>query len=380
MLPQFYLDYLKAYLPSSEFLTLQILVWLLQAHRQVRIERLASSFPYPIKCESRRKKIQRFLILPRLSLPLLWFPLIKKIIATQFHKSDRLIITVDRTQWKNNNVSMVSVIWKKRALPIYWLLLSKKGSSNFYEQIATIRPILRLLKGYNLVVIGDREYRSTALALWLTKKKISFVLRLNKNTLIKPRYQKYQSLNTLDIKPGERILYSKVKVTESTSQERFNVVIYWRRKYKNKQLPHPWYLLTNLKNQEEVIKIFAARGGIEAMFRDCKSGGYNLEGSQANQQRLTNLILLIAIAYTASCLVGLKIRNTGCQEYINRLKIEGKNRFRHSYFWTGLYGTTWVLSIDICWEWVEKLMITAINKLPFYQKGLRAMKLIQSLV
>ena len=77
-----------------------------------------------------------------------------------------------------------------------------------------------------------------------------------------------------------------------------------------------------------------------AMFRDCKSGGYNLEGSQANEQRLTNLILLIAIAYTASCLVGLKIRNSGQTEYINRLKLEGKNRPRHSYFWTGLYGTT----------------------------------------
>ena len=375
-----YLDYLKAYLPSSEFLTLQILVWLLQAHRQVRIERLASSFPYPIKCESRRKKIKRFLILPRLSLPLLWFPLIKKIIKTQFPKGDRLIITVDRTQWKSNNISMVSVIWNKRALPIYWLLLSKKGSSNFYEQMATIRPVLRLLKEYDLVVIGDREYRSTALAIWLTKKKISFVLRLNKNTLIKPRYQKYQSLNTLDIKPGERALYSKVKITKSLRKERFNVVVYWRRKYQNKQLPHPWYLLTNLENKEEVIKIFAARGGIEAMFRDCKSGGYNLEGSQANQQRLTNLILLIAIAYTASCLVGLKIRNTGYAEYINRLNIEGKNRPRHSYFWTGLYGTTWVLSMDICWEWVEKLMKTAINKLPFYLKGLKAMKLIQSII
>ena len=295
MLPQFYLDYLKTYLPNSEFLTLQILVWLLQAHRQVRMERLASSFPYPIKCESRRKKIQRFLILPRLSLPLLWFPLIKKIIAIHFKKRDRLIITIDRTQWKNNNISMVSVIWKRRALPIYWLLLSKKGSSNFYEQMATIRPILRLLKQYDLVVIGDREYRSTALALWLTKKKISFVLRLNKNTLIKPRYQEYQALNSLNTKPGERALYSQVKVTESERQERFNVVVYWRRKYKNKQLPLPWYLLTNLENKEEVIKIFAARGGIEAMFRDCKSGGYNLEGSQANQQRLTNLILLIAI-------------------------------------------------------------------------------------
>ena len=50
---------------------------------------------------------------------------------------------------------MASVIWKKRALPIYWLLLSKKGSSNFYEQVATIRPVLRLLKEYDLVVIGD---------------------------------------------------------------------------------------------------------------------------------------------------------------------------------------------------------------------------------
>ena len=380
MLPQFYLDYLKNYLPSSEFLTLQILVWLLQVHRQVRIERLASSFPYPIKCESRRKKIQRFLISSNLSLSLLWFPLIKKIILTQFKKGDRLIVTIDRTQWKTNNISMVSVIWKKRALPIYWLLLSKKGSSDFYEQVATIRPVLKLLKDYKLVVIGDREYRSTALALWLTKKKIDFVLRLNKNTLIKPRYKKYQSLNSLDIKPGDKVKYDGVLVTENNHKDRFNVVVYWRRKYNSKQLPNPWYLLTNLKNKEEVIKIFASRGGIEAMFRDCKSGGYNLEGSQANQQRLTNVILLIAIAYTSSCLVGLKIRNTGLTEYINRLKIEGKDRPRHSCFWTGLYGKTWVLSMDICWKWVEKLMLTAINKLPFYQKGLRAMKRIQCIV
>ena len=32
------------------------------------------------------------------------------------------------------------------------------------------------------------------------------------------------------------------------------------------------------------------------------------------------------------------MRNTGYQEYINRLKLEGKNRPRHSYFWTGIYG------------------------------------------
>ncbi len=211
--------------------------------------------------------------------------------------------------------------------------------------MATIRPVLKLLKEYKLVVIGDREYRSTAFALWLTKKKIDFVLRLNKNTKIRPRYKKYQSLNSLDIRPGDKVKYDEVLVTENNQKTRFNVVVYWRRKYNNKQLPTPWYLLTNLDNKEEIIKIFASRGGIEAMFRDCKSGGYNLEGSHVLAQRLTNLILLIASAYTASRLVGLKIRNTGHQEYINRLKlevggcfraesisnplVEGKNRPRH---------------------------------------------------
>ena len=30
--------------------------------------------------------------------------------------------------------------------------------------------------------------------------------------------------------------------------------------------------------------------GIEAMFKDYKTGGYNLEGSKANVQGLTNLV------------------------------------------------------------------------------------------
>lgn len=34
------------------------------------------------------------------------------------------------------------------------------------------------------------------------------------------------------------------------------------------------------------LKIYAQRFGIEAMFKDCKIGGYNLEASQANPDRL----------------------------------------------------------------------------------------------
>jgi hypothetical protein len=69
MLPQVYLTCFQSQLSAAELLTLEILVWLLQAHKQVRIERLAALFPQPIKFESRRRRLQRFLILPKLSLP-----------------------------------------------------------------------------------------------------------------------------------------------------------------------------------------------------------------------------------------------------------------------------------------------------------------------
>ena len=134
-----------------QILTLQLLIWLLQVQKDVKIERLASCLPIPILYESRRKKIQRLLASSSLSLSLLWFPIIKSIVEKEFKRSERLILVLDRTQWQENNVFMISVMWRNRALPIYWLVLEKKGSSNIREQIALIRPVLKLFSHYELI-------------------------------------------------------------------------------------------------------------------------------------------------------------------------------------------------------------------------------------
>ncbi|MDZ4876768.1 MAG: hypothetical protein CLLPBCKN_006203 [Chroococcidiopsis cubana SAG 39.79] len=60
-----------------------------------------------------------------------------------------------RTQWKENNVLMVSAIYQKRALPVFWVLLEKDGSSNLREQQKVLRPAIRLLRKYKLVIIGE---------------------------------------------------------------------------------------------------------------------------------------------------------------------------------------------------------------------------------
>ena len=44
------------------------------------------------------------------------------------------------------------------------------------------------------------------------------------------------------------------------------------------------------------------------MFKDCKTGGYNLEKSHACDERLKTLILLIAFAYTCAIFQGEKLK------------------------------------------------------------------------
>ena len=101
-----YQSQIEKYLTKSQILTLQLLIWLLQVQKEVRIERLASCLPMPILYESRRKKIQRFLVVSSDRLPLFWFPIIKSIVEKEFKLLKRLIFVLDRTQWKDNNVFM----------------------------------------------------------------------------------------------------------------------------------------------------------------------------------------------------------------------------------------------------------------------------------
>ena len=245
---------------------------------------------------------------------------------------------------------MISVVWRKRALPIYWVLLEKKGSSNVKEQIALIRPVLRLFSHYELVILGDREFHGVELSYWLKKRNrtaknpIYFAFRERKDVYIRRSKKNQKRFQDLNLTPGVKVFEKNIFVTKQKGFGRFNVLAYQKRKYKNHSEEEPWFIITNLDDANEVIKYYKMRGGIEAMFRDYKTGGYNLEGSKANTTRLNNLILLIAIAYTASALKGKSIKNQGYQKYISRL-IEPKRQVRrHSEFWVGLYGQSWILA------------------------------------
>lgn len=377
MLPEFYRICLQSQLSISQLHTLKLLVWLLQFQKQVRIERLAACLPLPILFESRRRHLQRFLILPQLSVALIWLPLIKGIIRTQIKSKKQIILTLDRTQWRANNLFMVSVVWSKRAWPVYWQFMPHIGNSNLAQQKAILRPCLRLLKSYQVVVVGDREFHSVKLAAWLGEQKVYFALRQKKATYIKLLGQDYQQLSRIGLTAGSKLFLTEVAFTKEQGFERFNLAAHWQKKSKKNPWNEGWYILTNLDSLAAALNAYKARSGIEAMFKDCKSGGYNLEDCKASEERLNRIVLLIAIAYTHVGLAGQKIKRQGQQKYVNRLKERQRIEPRHSNFWVGLYGKTWVAGLEFCEDWVQELMRIRRNKLPFFHEGLRAMSLIQ---
>lgn len=213
---------------------------------------------------------------------------------------------------------------------------------------------------------------------WLREQDVYFCLRLKKNEFIEVEKDIWLELKNLGLSPGNSGFLKKVKVTKTKGFANFDIAGKWKRKIMGVAPEEGWFLLTNLESLELAIASYKKRFDIEEMFRDFKSGGYNLEGTGVSGERFIPLILLIALAYTSATLYGQKIKRMGLQKYVGRVKEYGRIERRHSSFYIGLYGYTWVNFMEICQELVIELLKLSPNKRRYYQQGQRAMKLILS--
>jgi hypothetical protein len=174
---------------------------------------------------------------------------------------------------------MISVVWDKRSIPIYFKLLDKLGSSNFDEQEAVFKKALPIFNNYKTVVLGDREFCSIKLANWLTEQKVYFCLRIKKDAFIEIEPEVWLQLKNSGLSPGVSFFYQGIKYTKSTGFISFNLAGKWKRKRFGVAPEEGWFILTNLDDLDSAIIAYKQRFDIEEMFRDFKSGGYNNDDS-----------------------------------------------------------------------------------------------------
>ena len=377
-LPELYSKHLKKQFNYPQYLILSILINLLQDLHTVRLEELARRFPIPIQLRSRVKKIQRFLSLWQFDIKTLWFPILANWVETEWQPGQAIYLAIDRSQWRAINLLMVSLIYNNRAIPVYFFLLPKKGNSNLAQQKQVLEPVLKLLRDYKIVVLGDREFCGVELARWLSQeKKVYLSLRLKKNEYVELEEQIWFQLSDLVCEPGMSFYYQGVKVTKTKGFSGFNLAAKYKKNYRNKSSKEPWYILTNLDNLSTAIDAYAQRMGIEEMFRDLKLGGYNLEVTQVSARRLIATIILITLAYFMSILSGQFIKQKGVAKYVARPTEPNRNYRRHSNFSIGLHGQNWLESNTFFQDVIQELIRFSTAKYDHYQKGMRAKTLIQ---
>jgi hypothetical protein len=124
----------------------------------VTFEKLANAFDTKADAGSSLRRIQRFIASYSLD-----SDLIAKLIFTLLPKQDKLILSIDRTNWKfgktNINIFMLGVVYKGVAFPLLFTMLDKRGNSNSQERINLINRFIRLF-GKEVIesVVVDREF------------------------------------------------------------------------------------------------------------------------------------------------------------------------------------------------------------------------------
>lgn len=92
----------------------------------------------------------------------LWLGLFARFVRHQQVRTNSTVyVAIDRTTWGKINLLMVSFIWRKRGIPLYWQRLETLGNSSMKAQQQVLSKALSALADYKVVVLGDREFCSS---------------------------------------------------------------------------------------------------------------------------------------------------------------------------------------------------------------------------
>lgn len=188
---------------------------------------------------------------------------------------------------------MVSVLYRKRALPLAWLVVrGEKGHLSDELHRTLIEQIDELLPAEaQVVLLGDGEFDGTTFLEALQRRKWDYVCRTTNNITV---HTAEGQLQTRDVSGGRGTVQALEGVRITAKQYGpVSVVAVWEEAYEA-----PLYLVTNMTDLDQAVLAYRCRAQIETFFADQKSRGFQVHRSHmCHPERLTRLLLVLALAY-----------------------------------------------------------------------------------
>lgn len=236
-------------------------------------------------------------------------------------------LMIDRTNWKfgglDVNFLVISVHCRGVGVPIWFELLEDKsgGNSNTGERKTVLRQVLKLLKGRDLTLYGDREFIGEEWVGFLLKSQIRFFLRVKINTRVEHEGEDRPVLDWLG-RAASRYL-DDVLVWGHRLSIGMKMVSTKSIKSKDRYL----FVLTNTTG-EQACEAYRKRWSIEVFFQSIKGRGFNFEQTHLQDLvRLRKLFAMAALAFAICLNMGIWWNDT-----IKKIKIKNHGYKRNSFF------------------------------------------------
>ena len=227
-------------------------------------------------------------------------------------------------------VLMVGVLYKKRALPIAWIVYKgKKGHATAQRHIQALEKVLPLLPAESeVVLLGDAEYDTIEMIVWVQENTTwGYVLRTSPQIYVQEG-QHSQPIRDYPMKKGQVFQRHQVGFTQS-AEVSLNLIGWWSSRYEE-----PLYLVTNLSNGYQACKSYRRRFQIETFFSDQKSRGFQIHKSHiADPGRLGRMLLAACLAYLWMICQGLWVIAKKKTRLIDRTDRIDKSLFRLGLDW-----------------------------------------------
>jgi hypothetical protein len=295
--------------------TLAALVSGIVGSKSTHLPAIAAKVPDGVKKESRVKRFSRWVDNERVDIETYFLPF-AGVLLESLAAQGSLLLALDGSEVGRRCLTlMISVIYKKRALPIVWIVV--KGSKGHFperthvqllEQVYSIVP-----QGVEIVILGDGEFDGITFQATIDGYGWQYVCRTAKNVQLGVEGERF-AIHEVEVRPGECIALPEVTFTLQDYGPVL-AIAWWETGYKE-----PLYLVTNMKHAREACAWYAKRFRIETFFSDEKSRGFNLHKSHiSNPKRLARLMIAACLAYIWIVYLGAIAVRDGWVKIIHRI-------------------------------------------------------------
>ncbi len=282
-----------------------------------------------VYAQSSVRRFMRWLNNERIQVHDLYGPLIQQALADWGRHT--LYLALDTSLlWEQYCIIRISVIYRGRAVPLVWQVISHASSSVAYEtyrslldKAATLLPL-----HCDIVFLADRGFADTALMAHATQLGWHWRIRIKGCFVVYRRGRRRLKLSNLALKPGHAHFWQHVRITD---QRYGPVCLALAHLAENGER---WLVVSDEPTSLATFDEYGLRFDIEENFLDDKSNGFQLESSAIRSaDALTRLGLVLAITTLYLIAQGTEVVKQRKRRWVDAHWFRGASYLRIGWNW-----------------------------------------------